>query len=134
MLSRLIILAIVALSLSTAPRAAAEDCAGAGSTVALNACLERVFEAEDAELNRVWRRVLGAIDRADYMAPADRAAWTQSLRAAQRAWVTFKEADCKDAVGYEWFGGTGATAAVLSCLIDKTRLRTAELKARYAVE
>jgi len=34
-------------------------------------------------------------------------------------------------VGFEWYGGTGAAGAILSCLLEHTEARTSDLKARY---
>ena len=43
--------------------------------------------------------------------PADALAkWKETIVAAQKAWVTFKESDC-GAVEYEWWGGSGAGIA-----------------------
>lgn len=56
--------------------------------------------------------------------------WREALQDAQRKWIAFRDADCKGPVAYAWYGGTGASAAVLSCMVDKTVTRTGELK-RY---
>jgi len=125
--------AVLALCLlaSAAPAAAEgiEHCDG--PNVEMTACIWSAYEAADAELNDVWREVLDTIEPSDYL-PEDAAeAWREHLVAAQRAWVTFKEEDCNGATAYEWYGGTGANAAVGSCLYEKTAARTVELRARY---
>lgn len=112
-----------------AAAAGLEECDGPAPV--LNACIFDHYEAADAELNRVWRQVLDTIRPSDFM-PAEAAReWRNRLTAAQRAWVTFKEEDCNGAVAYEWYGGSGANAAVGACLYEKTVARTADLRARY---
>lgn len=130
---RLIPIAAVAALAMQAGAAAAQDCNGAGSNVEITQCLDRVFRAEDAELNRVWKRANASIDGQDWLSPADRKGWRDDLLAAQRAWIAFKEADCNRAVVREWGGGSGTSGGVLSCLIGKTRERSRELRERYDV-
>ena len=111
----------------------AEDdtiCASATTTVEIRACLDRAYTSADAELNVVWKQVTASVARVDTMPAKERAVWKDELLKAQRAWIVFKEHDC-DAVGFEWWGGTGAPGAILNCLLAHTRARTKDLKARY---
>ena len=97
----------------------------------LDQCAGKAFKAADTELNQVWPKVLAFIDSQSADMPADAGkAWKDSMLAAQRAWVTFKEDDC-NAVQYEWYGGSGASLAVTSCLYHHTADRVADLKSRY---
>lgn len=97
----------------------------------LDQCAGRAFKAADAELNVIWPKVLAAIDSMGADMPADAARdWKTAMIDAQRAWVTFKEDDC-NTVQYEWYGGSGASLAVTSCLYHHTAARVADLKARY---
>ena len=105
-------------------------CADAETTVDMRACLNRAYERADGTLNAVWKRVTARIEAADHMPAKERKAWKEELLASQRAWITFKEHDC-DAVGFEWWGGTGASGAILDCLLAHTTARTKDLKARY---
>jgi uncharacterized protein YecT (DUF1311 family) len=103
----------------------------ATSTVEMNACLERLLKRADAELNAAYQNAMKVIDQTDGT-PADaRSQWRSALRDAQRTWIAFRDADCKGAVPFEWYGGTGATTASLDCLLEKTRARTKELNDRY---
>ncbi len=105
-----------------------DDCDG--PTPEMTLCIFQAYEEADADLNAVWDEVLTAIEESEI--PADsRQRWHESLVAAQRAWVTFKEEDCNGAVAFEWFGGSGANAAVGACLYDKTVTRADDLRARY---
>lgn len=106
-------------------------CASAASNVEMKTCLARAYQHADKQLNVVWKQVLGTVDDADYLTLEQRDAWKKELRAAQRAWVQFKEHDCNGAVLYEWWGGSGAGGAISSCLLGHTEARTKDLKRRY---
>jgi uncharacterized protein YecT (DUF1311 family) len=54
------------------------------------------------------------------------------LRASQRAWIAFRDADCKGLEPMQWSGGTGATGGVLECMTQLTQERIRVLKQRFA--
>ena len=110
------------------------DCKTAQSNVELGYCAEKEFERADAELNRIFTRVLAAIDRQDHYTPEQRTKWKTALRETQRNWMKFKEQDCGELIGYEWSGGTGTSLASLGCQTEKTRTRTRDLVDRYEVK
>ena len=91
---------------------AANACANAETNLAMKECLGKAYLRVDKERNFVWKQVLRSVSDADYLTPEQRSAWKKELRAAQRAWVQFKERDCNGAVGYELWGGSGAGAAI----------------------
>ena len=104
------------------------ECDGT-ETPAFVACVRRIFEAEDAELNRVYA---DAIDSIEADAEWRREAHEESLREAQRLWAAFKEQDCGETVAeYERWGARWAATMGDVCRIVKTRVRTAELRLRY---
>jgi len=103
------------------------SCDKAVNTFDLNACAERAFEADDAALNAAYRKALDAIAKHDAPAPYDRKAYEAAFRAAQRAWVAYRDGACKGVVPFGWGGGTGTTAAVLGCLSEKTKVQTQEI-------
>jgi uncharacterized protein YecT (DUF1311 family) len=105
-------------------------CAGKMSNVELKQCLGNFAEKADRELNDVWRRVLASINASE-LKPAQRLDWRKKLTAAQRHWMQFRQADCSEPVGYEWFGGTGMGGAVSTCIAKHTLDRIQHLKARY---
>jgi len=127
---------ILLLILPTAARAQEQEdpCPEAETTVEINQCLKQRYEQADAELNRVYRAVTAHIDEADSMPAETRQQWKNQLREAQRHWIAFKETDCLEVVAYEWWQGSGATAATLGCMIEKTESRTNALKERYGIE
>ncbi|MEZ5925756.1 MAG: lysozyme inhibitor LprI family protein [Hyphomicrobiaceae bacterium] len=115
------------------PSAEEVDCENASSTVEMNYCGEQAYLRADAELNRVYQEILAGIDGHDDLEPDRMKAWKEALKAAQRAWVDFKEKDCGELIGYEWYGGTGAGPASYGCFTQKTETRIKELKERYEV-
>ena len=106
-----------------------DDCGG--STVEMTKCVWDHYQAVDEELNDVWKQALGVVASNGDL-PADKVQeWKDHLIAAEKAWIAFKEEDCNGAVAYEWYGGTGANAAVGTCLYAHTTARISELKDRY---
>jgi uncharacterized protein YecT (DUF1311 family) len=125
---------VVAVSacLATATGAArAQECGDAGSTVEISQCYERALQRADAELNRAYQTALRGARDDSALPPAQKGRWEAALRDAQRKWVAFRDADCKELIGYEWYGGTGMGSAMLACMLGKTRARTKELMDRY---
>ena len=110
----LLMFALVAAHICVSAYAAA-DCADANGRSELLLCADRVYRSADAELNRVYQRVLKG-------QPSLR----PLLIEAQRAWVRFKEADC--AVKEEIYrDGSGRDALVLGCKTEHTRRRIKDL-------
>lgn len=108
----------------------AGPCDDAQTTIEIGECVSKAYKAADAELNTVWKEVMGTFAKNDYMPAADLKTWKETLLASQRAWIKFKEEDC-ETVRYEWWGGSGASNAIVFCLLDHTTARTKDLKARY---
>lgn len=107
------------------------DCANATSTVEMNFCAEKDYNAADAKLNDAYSRALAHIAQNGGEKPYDAKSWEDALRASQRAWVAFRDADCKGLVPMSWGGGTGTTSAILGCMHSKTEARIKELNELY---
>ena len=103
----------------------------------MNYCAGQDFERADAELNTVYR---GAIERAreadrEYAridpgganARSGEPGEEASLREAQRAWVTFRDAHCR-LQSFEARGGSMQPMLDAGCRATITRARTAELR------
>jgi uncharacterized protein YecT (DUF1311 family) len=134
--SRMVLAVIISTVITmTAPALAAEDppldCENALSTADLNICAERALEKVDAELNKIYQRALKSIPKLESDPPYDAKSWEKALRESQRAWIAFRDAECKNHVAMFWTGGTGATADILGCMEEKTKNRIKELKERY---
>jgi uncharacterized protein YecT (DUF1311 family) len=108
------------------------DCNRASSTIEMNYCSERAFEKADAKLNEAYQAVLKHIRANGGEAPYDSKSWEEALRASQRAWIAYRDAECNGLVPMEWSGGTGTTTAVNGCMSELTEARTKVLKERYA--
>jgi uncharacterized protein YecT (DUF1311 family) len=129
---------LLALILAVAPAVPASaqtgapkvDCRKATATVEMNYCEELELAKADKALNEVYRATLARIDGTTALDSKVRAEWRTSLQDAQRKWIAFRDADCKGVMAYEWYGGTGATLAVLGCMRAMTLARTKELRER----
>lgn len=123
---------IVGISaLTFAQPAAADDpidCAKAESTVEMNFCADKEYQAADKALNAAYASALKFTRARNLEKPYDAKSFEEALRGAQRAWIAYRDADCKDVVAQVWTNGTGATSAILQCMTDKTQRRTKELK------
>jgi uncharacterized protein YecT (DUF1311 family) len=127
---------IVPLCLLALPHAAIAaddppDCHNQLSTYEQQYCADNDFQAADKALNAAFKMALGQIAKSDQGKPYDSKSWEAAMRTSQRAWVAFRDADCKGDVPFGWSGGTGTTTAVLGCMIGKTKARTEELRERY---
>lgn len=127
------------LSLTLAPAHAQSkpppvDCDNAMSTYEMNACALKDFEKADAALNAVYQRAIKSVPEMATEKPFDAKSWEEALRKSQRAWLAYRDAECKDHVPMHWTGGSGTNADVLGCMSTLTEARTKELKDRYEVE
>ncbi|WP_009632649.1 lysozyme inhibitor LprI family protein [Synechocystis sp. PCC 7509] len=95
------------------------NCGKATNTVELNECTGREAKAADRKLNQVYQQLRPKISTKQ----------RQRLTQAQLDWIKFRDRTCEYEAG-EWEGGTGASAAYLSCLARVTTQRTADLQ-RY---
>lgn len=138
MLKRTLFAASAATLLTALPASARDaqviGCANASSTVEMNFCAEEEFDKADAELNKAYKSALAAIPSLAGEHPFDAKSWENALRASQRAWLTFRDAECDQHVPMFWTGGTGTSSAVTGCKTEKTRARTEELKEQYEPE
>ena len=134
-MSRLLITAIALLALAVPAHAGeAIDCTNATATFELNACAEKELVKTDAAMNEVYKKVLAYVAKSEGEKPYDAKSWEDALRASQRAWVAFRDAQCKGLVPISWSGGTGTTAEVLGCMAGMTKARSKELGELYALE
>ncbi|WP_417599392.1 lysozyme inhibitor LprI family protein [Pararhodobacter oceanensis] len=103
---------------------------GGGSTAGMGFCLRAELEWWDAALNTAYGQMVAQaqrIDASDSGTPG-RPSDIEALRAMQRAWIAYRDASCS----YEelqWWGGTGAHGAGLSCRLQLTAAQTLRLRA-----
>jgi len=113
-----LLLALVPRTLSGQAPAEPDPCANPSTTPAVGACLHKQLDAADAEMNRVYREVLSALE--------DEGAKSE-LRKAQRAWLAYRDASA----GFmeAWYrGGTGVGAYRTQHVLELTKERTATLR------
>lgn len=126
---------IVSFIIACAPHPAAAqesiDCDNAQTTYEMNMCADRDFVEADRELNKVYQRAIQSIQNSDLDPPYNAKSWEAAMRSAQRAWLAYRDEDCKNLMPMEWSGGTGTTAAVVGCMTKKTKDRIDDLKERY---
>lgn len=98
------------------------ECDGDGPQLELNMCSYRRYLQADIEMNRVWEQ-LRVSWAPDNIGPAN---W-QALLGSQRAWLTYRDANC--AIWRDMYEG-GSIVPLLenSCMARVTQARTAELE------
>ena len=114
-------LAAVLFLLPGTTRSQEPDCANAADQATLNACADASLKKADAELNALYRQITGRLD------PEGRA----HLVAAQRAWIAFRDAECKFAASAVE-GGSAYPMVHADCLASLTEARIADFKAYLA--
>lgn len=116
-------LLVVALLLApaaaqAAPESALDRClaseAGA-TTMGQIQCVGDELKVQDARLNRNYARAMKDLT------PEQKA----KLRAAQRAWLAFKDADCRSLQDEAW--GTLSRVSANMCVLERTTERADEL-------
>ncbi|MBC7879881.1 MAG: DUF1311 domain-containing protein [Anaerolineae bacterium] len=94
----------------------ADPCDNAQSQGELNRCEALNFQAADARLNVVYKKLVAGQD----------ASMKQKLVKAQRLWIQFRDANCE----YERGGMDGGSASQMiyfGCLAQTTKVRTKTL-------
>ncbi len=112
------------------------NCENPQAQLEMNLCAGQDFQRADAELNAAYRTAMAQAQEADRdyaritegndprdSGPGEEA----SLREAQRAWVTFRDAHCQGE-SYAARGGSMQPMLYNGCRAGVTRARTAELR------
>ena len=107
------------------------DCTNTSVQMELNRCAEQDWQAADAELNRAYKAVMAEMRALDQTLPPELQGAAVTLRDAQRAWITFRDANCRLA-GYPMRGGSAEPLLVYGCLRQMTLDRTDDIKALVA--
>jgi uncharacterized protein YecT (DUF1311 family) len=121
----------LALQGSLDAQAREHNCSDAQNQMDMNFCAEIDFERADAELNRVYRDAIAGArqeDREIDRASDQRATAEAVLREAQRAWVTFRDAQCTYERYGEARGGSMEPMVYGGCRARLTRERIAQLR------
>jgi len=98
---------------------AAVDCANASDQATMNQCAGQEFKSTDKELNVVYQQIIGRLK--------DNPDRKKLLVGAQRAWIGFRDTECKfSASGVE--GGSVYPLIYNNCLTAVTKARIEALK------
>lgn len=98
---------------------AAVDCANASDQATMNQCAGQAFKAADNELNVVYQQITGRLK--------DNPDGKKLLVGAQRAWIGFRDSECKfSASGVA--GGSVYPLIYSDCLTGMTKTRVETLR------
>lgn len=105
------------------------NCDNAMTQMEMNICSYRDYQQADGELNAQWK-ITAAIqkkfDSDPYVVKDGRPGYFETLLAAQRAWLTYRDTHCRSE-GYTMRGGSAEPLVTNGCLATLTRARTAQL-------
>jgi uncharacterized protein YecT (DUF1311 family) len=123
------LLASVCMLAPFASATAAEEwiCDKAMSNAETRQCADREFRKHDAELNRLYKRLLKDAESMGDVQQGYGVPPLEALKQAQRAWIAFRDANCHWK-STSFYGGTGQSVIMSSCLAIATRDRVEELK------
>ena len=106
------------------------DCTDPQAQVEMNMCAARDFESADAELNVQWKLTVAGMKERDVDIDRSydkRPGYYDTLLAAQRAWLTYRDQHCANE-GYSMRGGSAESMVISGCKTQLTEARTAQLK------
>jgi len=114
---------IFAVLLLTAPAFGGDiDCRNAMDQSTMNRCADQAYRAADAKLNAAYGKLMAAQSDDGFKA---------KLKAAQRAWISFRDAECTfETADNE--GGSIHPMVYAGCLTRLTKERTKALEAQLA--
>jgi uncharacterized protein YecT (DUF1311 family) len=125
-------LVAAALLLAASAGVAHADCKDPMSNAEMKMCAEQDWKKADAELNIAYGKAL-AEARTMYRSTRTTPGYQNMpdseamLRDGQRAWVSFRDLNCK--YQYQiYYGGSHAGLAYLLCMADMTKTRLEELR------
>lgn len=84
-MKKVIALAVLALLSTLSTNLSAEGCNPEGTQMEMNQCAADDYAKADKELNQVWKALMTK--------EKDNKVYTDKLRAAQRAWIAFRDAE-----------------------------------------
>lgn len=102
------------------------DCINTMVQQEMNLCAEQEWMDADADLNAAYKGAVAVMQGYDSDLPKTERGAEANLRAAQRAWVTFRDAACA-AEGYAMHGGSAEPLLIYGCRARLTRQRSEDL-------
>ena len=113
-----VLLAIVAGQANGTMLAGSDPCLNAANQRELTECVGREYMKADEKLNDIYKSLLTSLDREHQL----------KLKAAQRAWITFRDAEC-DLQASEALHGSMEKQLRYTCLQEVTTARIKDLNA-----
>jgi len=89
------------------------------STAGMNGCNNEAYDKADRLLNEIYRNKVASLKRDN---DADSREILKRLQAAQRAWITSRDADCQLS-GTSMLGGSGEGTIITGCHYSETAKR-----------
>ncbi len=117
-----VVMAAGVLGLAMPVDAQEVDCGNAMTQAELTYCAEQDWNGTDDDLNDAYKAAMATMKAVDADLPADQRGAAAQLKAAQRAWVTFRDAACA-AEGYMMHGGSAEPMVIYGCRAGLTRQR-----------
>lgn len=117
------LLAAAVAAPATAQQAA--NCDDPQTNSAMIKCADKDYRAADAALNAQWHKTLKIVEKANKETGGD-ADLVKKLRAAERAWIAFRDAECKLRAA-QVYGGTMQPVVSITCQTELTQQRTKAL-------
>ncbi|WP_210191647.1 MULTISPECIES: lysozyme inhibitor LprI family protein [Rhodomicrobium] len=102
----------------------AQDCGSAPTQAAMNRCFASAYKKNDARLNALYNEIKGRLKNKADSGP---------LVASQRAWLAFRDAECRFSASAT-AGGSVQPAILASCLDGMTRDRIKTFEAYLRCE
>lgn len=121
------IIAVFLFAALLIPVPALADCSDPQNQSEMNICAHDAYMAADKELNEVYGRAMAVMKEMDRYLEAGLKGAAITLRAAQRAWIVFRDKAC-EAYGFQARGGSMEPMLVGGCLARLTRERTKHLQ------
>ena len=103
-------------------------CEDARTQMEMNTCAVREYDAADEALNGQWGETLALMRRLDGDGDIGdgQPGYVETLRAAQHAWLTYRDEHCRLS-SYDARGGSLQPLLASDCMTSLTEARTAEL-------
>jgi len=125
---------------TTAAPEYSDPCAANATTVDFDTCYADLFKLTDQDLNHLYRNTLLAFEaevadaykRSDQSQLGYDATAIGDLKAAQAAWIQYRDLECR-AAGQQLQGGSIQPIVVNKCMILVTRHRIDDIRAAYEI-
>lgn len=102
------------------------DCDTAQTQVEMTTCAGEAFKAADARLNLSYKAAMDSMKGFDADLDAQDQGAAKALRDAQRAWITFRDAECA-AETFPYAGGSIEAMVKAECLARLSTARSEDL-------